>query len=250
MRVIAGKYKGRQLRTVADLSVRPATGRVKGSVFNILQNRVDWTEASVLDLFAGSGGLGIEALSRGARRVVFVENSKRAVGFLKQNISSIAGFCRVRNHCCRCVRVPRAAARDSSMWFLPILRTDFEVLNRLPSLIFQSGVVSPEGYLIIEHPQQLRFEQSRLWESGGGEEIWQDCCHVFPITARKPTMKIALYPGTFDPITNGHLDILERGMELFDKVIVTVAKNSTKSPLFDEEERVEMIREIIKHKQV
>ena len=58
-------------------------------------------------------------------------------------------------------------------------------------------------------------------------------------------MKIALYPGTFDPITNGHLDILERAMELFDKVIVTVAKNSTKSPLFDEEERVEMIQEII-----
>ena len=59
-------------------------------------------------------------------------------------------------------------------------------------------------------------------------------------------MKIALYPGTFDPVTNGHLDILERAMELFDKVIVTVAKNSSKSPLFDEAERVEMIREIIK----
>lgn len=58
-------------------------------------------------------------------------------------------------------------------------------------------------------------------------------------------MKIALYPGTFDPITNGHIDILERAMELFDKVIVTVAKNSTKSPLFSENERVEMIREII-----
>lgn len=60
-------------------------------------------------------------------------------------------------------------------------------------------------------------------------------------------MKIALYPGTFDPITNGHIDILERAMELFDRVIVTVAKNSVKSPLFEAEERVEMIREIIEH---
>lgn len=59
-------------------------------------------------------------------------------------------------------------------------------------------------------------------------------------------MKIALYPGTFDPITNGHIDILERARELFDRVIVTVAKDSTKLPLFDEQERVEMIREIIK----
>ena len=59
-------------------------------------------------------------------------------------------------------------------------------------------------------------------------------------------MKIALYPGTFDPITNGHLDVLERAMELFDRVIVTVARNSTKAPLFDDHERVAMIREIIK----
>ena len=61
-------------------------------------------------------------------------------------------------------------------------------------------------------------------------------------------MKIALYPGTFDPVTNGHIDILERAIELFDKVIVTVAKNSSKSPMFTVDERVEMIREIIRLK--
>lgn len=58
-------------------------------------------------------------------------------------------------------------------------------------------------------------------------------------------MKTALYPGTFDPITNGHLDILERALDLFDKVIVTVANNSSKSPLFTGDERVALIQEII-----
>jgi pantetheine-phosphate adenylyltransferase len=58
-------------------------------------------------------------------------------------------------------------------------------------------------------------------------------------------MKTALYPGTFDPITNGHLDILERALGLFDKVIVTVANNSSKAPLFSGDERVALIREII-----
>lgn len=53
----------------------------------------------------------------------------------------------------------------------------------------------------------------------------------------------AIYPGTFDPITNGHLDIIERATSLFDEIIVVVARNSSKSPLFTEEERVEMIRE-------
>lgn len=53
---------------------------------------------------------------------------------------------------------------------------------------------------------------------------------------------IAVYPGTFDPITNGHLDIIERALNLFDKVIITIAVNSTKSPLFSLEERKEMIK--------
>jgi pantetheine-phosphate adenylyltransferase len=59
-------------------------------------------------------------------------------------------------------------------------------------------------------------------------------------------MKIAIYPGTFDPITNGHLDIIERAAQLFDKVIVTVAVNSSKTPMFTGEERVELIQSILK----
>lgn len=59
-------------------------------------------------------------------------------------------------------------------------------------------------------------------------------------------MRIAIYPGTFDPITNGHLDILERALKLFDKVIVTIARNSSKTPLFSEKERLEMIRRSVR----
>jgi len=57
-------------------------------------------------------------------------------------------------------------------------------------------------------------------------------------------MRIAIYPGTFDPITNGHLDVLERAIEIFDKVIVTIAANAAKSPMFSEEERMSMIRAV------
>src|SRR5512135_2749669 len=59
-------------------------------------------------------------------------------------------------------------------------------------------------------------------------------------------MRIAIYPGTFDPITLGHLDIIERAIKLFDTVIVTIARNSAKNPLFSDKERLEMIREITK----
>ena len=57
-------------------------------------------------------------------------------------------------------------------------------------------------------------------------------------------MKIAIYPGTFDPVTNGHLDILERALKLFDKVIITVARNTTKNPFFTEEERIMLLRQV------
>ncbi|MBI5476655.1 MAG: pantetheine-phosphate adenylyltransferase [Ignavibacteriales bacterium] len=59
-------------------------------------------------------------------------------------------------------------------------------------------------------------------------------------------MKIAIYPGTFDPITYGHVDVIERAREIFDKVIVMVARNSSKAPLFSTEERVKMIKDVVK----
>jgi pantetheine-phosphate adenylyltransferase len=60
-------------------------------------------------------------------------------------------------------------------------------------------------------------------------------------------MKIAIYPGTFDPVTNGHIDILERALKLFDKVIITIARNTAKNPLFTEEERILLLRQVTKH---
>ena len=58
--------------------------------------------------------------------------------------------------------------------------------------------------------------------------------------------KIAVYPGSFDPITFGHLDIINRGLRIFDNVVIAVAKNSTKNGLFTIEERIELIREVLK----
>jgi pantetheine-phosphate adenylyltransferase len=60
-------------------------------------------------------------------------------------------------------------------------------------------------------------------------------------------MRTAIYPGSFDPLTNGHLDVIERAVKLFDHVVVAVAKNESKQPLFSLEERVELVRHCIKH---
>ena len=62
---------------------------------------------------------------------------------------------------------------------------------------------------------------------------------------RKPPNVVAIYPGSFDPITNGHLDLIQRGSRLFDRLIVSILRNETKEPLFSVEERIEMLLEVV-----
>jgi len=62
----------------------------------------------------------------------------------------------------------------------------------------------------------------------------------------KPATVVAIYPGSFDPITNGHLDLIQRGSALFDKLIVAILRNDEKRPLFSVEERAEMLNEVIR----
>jgi 16S rRNA (guanine966-N2)-methyltransferase len=89
MRIVAGKWKGRRLKPPTDGRVRPTADRVREAWMSILQ--LDLPGARVLDLFAGSGALGIEALSRGARHVDFVELNPRSLSTLRQNLRSVDG---------------------------------------------------------------------------------------------------------------------------------------------------------------
>lgn len=86
MRVIAGEHRGRRLAAVPGKGTRPTTDKVKESIFNMIGPYFDGGWA--LDLYAGTGGLGIEALSRGADRAVFVERDMKAFSVVKQNIST------------------------------------------------------------------------------------------------------------------------------------------------------------------
>ena len=84
MRVIAGKYKGRKLSTPENYDIRPTTDKAKEALFSILAN--DIYDSRVLDLFAGTGGLGIEALSRGAGYCVFADASRKSLALVKENL--------------------------------------------------------------------------------------------------------------------------------------------------------------------
>lgn len=89
MRIIAGELRGRRLRPVAGRNIRPTGDKIREAVFSILASRFDLPDASstrVLDLYAGTGALGLEAISRGARMVTFVEMDRDAVAMIRANL--------------------------------------------------------------------------------------------------------------------------------------------------------------------
>lgn len=90
MRVIAGEFRGRKLAAPEGMDTRPVTDRVKEAVFSSLGDAV--VEAEVADLYAGAGSFGIEALSRGARHATFVEQGRRALDALRQNLEAVGAM--------------------------------------------------------------------------------------------------------------------------------------------------------------
>ena len=90
IRIIAGKYRGRKLKVLRGMDIRPSSDQLREGLFNILSSLADFGNLIFLDLYAGTGALGLEALSRGAKKVVFIEASRKNMSVLKRNIESIA----------------------------------------------------------------------------------------------------------------------------------------------------------------
>lgn len=151
VRVISGSARGLKLNTPGDDRVRPTTDRVKESMFNIVQ---DWVyDSQVLDLFAGSGALGIEALSRGASQAVFCDNSLDSIKIIKSNIEKARVVDRsqiVSGDFKRCLRDMEAKNQSFDMIFVdpPYYEGLFEeVLDTIRSY----KILKKDGIVIVEH---------------------------------------------------------------------------------------------------
>ena len=151
VRVISGSARGLKLNTPGDDRVRPTTDRVKESMFNIVQ---DWVyDSQVLDLFAGSGALGIEALSRGASQAVFCDNSLDSIKIIKSNIEKARVVDRsqiVSGDFKRCLRDMEAKNQSFDMIFVdpPYYEGLFEeVLDTISSC----KILKKDGMVIVEH---------------------------------------------------------------------------------------------------
>jgi 16S rRNA (guanine(966)-N(2))-methyltransferase RsmD len=149
LRVIAGRYGGRRLQAPAGAATRPTSDRVREALFSILGAHVDG--AVVLDLFAGSGALGIEALSRGAARATFVESAPPALRALRGNLTTLGADAEVvRADALRWLRAASGGERQYSLVFLdpPYRRAaalGAELSAALPAVLGLAALVVSES---------------------------------------------------------------------------------------------------------
>ncbi len=152
MRVIAGKYRSRTLRSLKGQMLRPTSDRLRETLFNILGPTV--SGAAFVDLYAGTGAVGIEALSRGARHAFFVEQHVPAVALIRRNLGSlgISAEAEVLSmNVARGIELLEARRVHAQFIFLdPPYAADIEYERTLEAL-GESPLVAPEGRVIVEH---------------------------------------------------------------------------------------------------
>ena len=156
VRVIAGRYGGRRLKAPPGINTRPTADRVREALFSILGDRV--TQARVLDLFAGAGTLGIEALSRGAAQATFVDSAPRAVAALRANLGALGADAEVvRSDALRWLRSASGGARQYSLVFLdPPYRRAEGLGGELSDLL--PPVLAPGALVIAESDRRAPLE--------------------------------------------------------------------------------------------
>lgn len=253
MRVISGSARGVRLAEVPS-GVRPTGDRVREGVFNSLGQFFDGGE--VLDLYAGTGALGIEALSRGCERAVFVERDRRAVETIRENLrrTGFEGRAEV-------VRgdVKRELERRSGSSG-PMYNDGFRLIfadppyriapDELEGICESLGfVLAPGGKAVVESGAASGAVSSDAIPSGNAEirkgvnRRYGDT--VVTIFERlESEMTVAVCPGSFDPITVGHLDVIRRASRVFDHLVVAVGSNREKNPRMEAEDRAALIERV------
>ena len=163
MRIIAGSLKGRRLNPPTTLPVRPTTDMARESLFNILNNYVDYEDCSVMDLFAGTGAMSLEFVSRGAKDVTAIDINNQCTDFIK---SSALQFGVKNLHVVRTDvfdLLKRAYKKFDIVFADPPYA--LEQLPQLPDLIFERDILTEDGIFILEHPREFQFEHHpHFWQ--------------------------------------------------------------------------------------
>ena len=234
MRVVAGKYRGIVLSEFKGDEVRPTADRVKENLFNIIGSKI--VGKSFLDLFCGTGGMGIEALSRGTSEVIFVDKSKDSASLTEKNLAKIKEDNKVILSDGLSF-LTRTNKKFDFIFIDPPYASDLGI-NAL-KIIADRDLLTENGVAIFEHEEKFDSKISKL-------ELFDERKYgrVYLSFLRKRQEKKCIYAGTFDPITTGHVAIINKALERYDKVIVGILVNPDKKPTASKEQRKSLIEKV------
>ncbi|MGC8897033.1 MAG: 16S rRNA (guanine(966)-N(2))-methyltransferase RsmD [Bacteroidota bacterium] len=160
MRIIAGEFKGRRIQAPRTRAVRPTTDRVKKTIFDVLATRIDFEGIRVLDLFAGSGTLGLEALSRGASHVTFVDASVESLRIIEANLKALHAESRGTLLHANAELVISQLKEPFDLVFVDPPYA-YNALEALP--IKLASIVAAGGWMIMKHPSKVQLLSSSTY---------------------------------------------------------------------------------------
>jgi pantetheine-phosphate adenylyltransferase len=273
MRIIAGFLGGRRLPAKVVSGTRPTSDRVREALGSVLAGRGAFEDARVLDLFAGTGALGLEAISRGAREVLAIDSGAAALRGLEQNVRELGVESQLRHRKLDLLQRPErvleallaSMGKERTAFSLVFADPPYRELPRFVPLLAalaQHPAIREDALFGIEH---ARDNGSQLQEIVGlravGHYLYGDTAitllaragqigegeanHMASKSAVGSRPSAAIYAGSFDPITNGHVAVIRSGLVAFERIIVAVLTNTAKKPLFSVEERTEFIRDAV-----
>lgn len=171
MRIISGEFKGRIIKTPSTDKTRPMADKTRESLFNVVSNFFDFYGSAILDLYAGSGSIGFECLSRGASYVCFVENGFTALKTLRANAEALDVFSRVKiikMEAGSFVKMKTDEQYDIIFADPPFFKKDiFLTVKR----IFENNILKNEGSVIIQRSIQTAEEDEKCFQTKAFKRI-------------------------------------------------------------------------------
>ncbi len=177
MRIVSGSYRGRRLKTLSGGALRPTSDQVRETIFDVIGERI--RGASFLDLYAGSGAVGLEALSRDADRVVFVEHHRPAAEVIRQNLAALeirSGFRVIVSTTETAIGRLASEGEKFDFIFLDPPYAEIGEYHFTLRACSRSGILAPAAYLLAEHSRHCRLEdqyglliRSRLLRHGDSQ---------------------------------------------------------------------------------
>ena len=159
MRVISGTARGKKLNSLEGLETRPTLDRVKEALFNILQFNIK--EASVLDLFSGSGALAIEALSRGAKQAVVCDNSSKAIRIIKENLEATRLIEKVeiinKDYVQALEKLKNKSKKFDIIFLDPPYKTDYVIKSI--NYILEYKLLAEDGIIVVETDDENKIKE-------------------------------------------------------------------------------------------